>query len=296
MGDPTGIGPEVILKALSDPLPGARPLIFGQRRIFEALGLPLPSDVEWVETGGDDPGRRQVEALERGLEAVLAGRADALCTAPINKASAMAAGLPYPGHTELLARRTGAPRHAMMLAGPQLRVVPLTGHLPLRLVPDQLTVEVVADGLVLTAEALARDFALDRPRVALAALNPHAGEAGLLGEEEQRVLTPGLTRARAELDRLGVPAELSGPLPSDTLFVPPIPHDAVVCCYHDQALIPVKMLHRDRAVNLTLGLPIVRTSPAHGTAADIAGQNRADPGSMRAALELAAELVRRRRG
>lgn len=295
MGDPTGIGPEVILKALADPLPDARVSIFGQRRVFEALGLPLP-DAEWIETGGDDPGQRQVDALERGLEAVMARRADALCTAPINKASARAAGYPYPGHTELLAHRTGAPRHAMMLAGPQLRVVPLTGHLPLRLVPDRLTTEVVADGLVLTAEALCRDFALDRPRVALAGLNPHAGEAGLLGEEEQRILAPGLARARDELDRLGVRAEVFGPLPSDTLFVPPIPYDAVVCCYHDQALIPVKMLHRDRAVNLTLGLPIVRTSPAHGTAADIAGQNRADPGSMRAALELAAELVRRRRG
>jgi 4-hydroxythreonine-4-phosphate dehydrogenase len=260
--------------------------------------------VELRETGADPgvrptadaSGRAQLAALDAALDAVLGAEADALCTAPITKSSVRAAGFRFPGHTEYLAHRTGTGRFAMMLAGPDLRVVPLTGHLPLSQVPGTLTPGLVADGAVVTARALVEDFGISRPRLALAGLNPHAGESGMLGQEEQQVLAPGLKAARRELESLGLDVELSGPLPADSLFVPPCTHDAVLCCYHDQALIPLKLLYRNQAVNVTLGLPIVRTSPAHGTAPDIAGQGRADPRSMRAALELALQLVRRRAG
>ena len=266
--------------------------------------------MEWVETEGvssDEAdrvrpgqpdvlaGRLQLASLTSALDAVLEGRADALCTGPITKAAIRLAGFSFPGHTEYLAHRTGTRRFAMMLAGPGLRVVPLTGHLPLGEVSRAVTPELVADGLLVTASSLFHDFGVERPRLALAALNPHAGEQGVLGDEEREILAPGRDAALGELHRRGVPAAIHGPVSSDALFVPPIPYDAVVCCYHDQALIPLKMTCRDAAVNVTLGLPIVRTSPAHGTAPDIAWRGRANPGSMRAALELAAELVRRRR-
>lgn len=258
------------------------------------LGLPLPErGVRWVEpeSADEDPGRVQVRSLESALDAVLAGRADAICTAPITKSAAHAAGFSYPGHTEYLAARCGARRVAMMLAGPTLRVVPLTGHLPLAAVASRIDEALVADGLVLTARSLHQLFAIARPVVALAALNPHAGEEGLMGDEEARVLAPGLARARAVLDAEGIEAELAGPLPADGLFVHRQGFDAIVCCYHDQAMIPLKLLHRDEGVNLTLGLPIVRTSPAHGSALDIAGRGVARPESMIAALRLAAELA-----
>jgi 4-hydroxythreonine-4-phosphate dehydrogenase len=266
-------------------------------------------NAEWVETDGsqadlerlrpgraDGPaGRLQLSSLQSALDAVLSGDADALCTGPITKAAIQQAGFVFPGHTEYLAHRTETKRFAMMLAGPGLRVVPLTGHVPLSEVRRTLTPELVTDGLVVTATSLFSDFGVERPRLALAALNPHAGEQGVLGDEEQEILAPGRDVALDELRRRGIAAKIHGPISSDALFVPPIPYDAVVCCYHDQALIPLKMVSRDAAVNVTLGLPIVRTSPAHGTAPDIAWQGRANPGSMRAALELAAELVRRRR-
>jgi len=293
IGDPRGVGPEVIAKALARPLAQACCTIFGPRSLFGGLRSPR---LEWVEVQGTGPGQMQLASLEAALGAVLDGEADALCTAPITKATIREAGFPFPGHTEYLAHRTGTRRFVMMLAGPRLRVVPLTGHLPLREVSQRLTRQLVGDGLVVAASALTFDLGIQRPRLALAGLNPHAGEGGMLGQEEQRVLLPGIQDARRELHEIGLPSEIVGPLPSDTLFVPPVPFDAVVCCYHDQALIPLKLLDRDQAVNVTLGLPIVRTSPAHGTARDIAGQDRADPGSMRAALELAVEIVHRRRG
>jgi 4-hydroxythreonine-4-phosphate dehydrogenase len=241
-------------------------------------------------------GGLQVACLAAAVDAVRVGRARALCTGPITKASAHRAGFGFPGHTEYLASRSGASRVAMMLAGPSLRVVPLTGHVPLREVAARLSPAAVADGLELTAQALARDFGCARPRVALAALNPHAGEGGLMGDEEERVLLPGLELARKHLSGAGLEVELLGPLPADGLFAARAGHDAVVCCYHDQGLIPLKLLHRDEAVNVTLGLPIVRTSPAHGSALDIAGRGVARPGSMRAALELAVAMARRRGG
>jgi len=307
-GDPAGIGPEVVVKALS-ALSATEGLsagfeVHGPRALFDrvagSLGVSLPErGIRWVEPPGAsqaEAGPLQVLSLESALDAVLAGRADALCTAPITKAAAHAAGFSYPGHTEYLAARSGASRVAMMLAGPTLRVVPLTGHVALREVAARLEPSVVCDGIELTARSLRELFGIARPRVALAALNPHAGEEGLMGDEETRVLGPGLAQARAALDRAGLDAELSGPLPSDGLFVQRERFDAIVCCYHDQAMIPLKLLHRDQGVNLTLGLPIVRTSPAHGSALDIAGCGVARPESMIAALRLAAELALLRRG
>jgi 4-hydroxythreonine-4-phosphate dehydrogenase len=313
-GDPSGIGPEVVLRVLAAPPPGARYLLFARSKLFERvaerIGASLPGGaVEWVDTGeardaeavqpgesGDAAGRLQVASLTAALDAVLEGRADAICTAPITKASARAAGFVFPGHTEYLAKRSGASRVAMMLAGPSLRVVPLTGHVALREVAPRLTPRLAADGLELTALALTKDFGCARPRVALAALNPHAGEQGMMGDEEERVLRPGLELARTALAGQGLEVELSGPHPADGLFAKRDRHDAVVCCYHDQGLIPLKLLHRDEAVNVTLGLPIVRTSPAHGSALDIAWRGIAREGSMRAAMEMAIAMAGRRRG
>jgi 4-hydroxythreonine-4-phosphate dehydrogenase len=312
MGDPSGIGPEIIIKALQRPDAEVSYLVFGDpgalRRAAEVAALPLPTrQVQWIETSAADAawprwgaadlvaGELQVAALTAALEAVLAGHADALCTAPITKAAARAAGFSFPGHTEYLAERCGTRRFVMMLAGPMLRVVPLTGHIAVRDVSAALTEERIVDAVLVTASGLQRDFGVGRPRLALAALNPHAGEAGLMGDEEQRLIAPALRRASAELTRAGVAAELVGPLPADGLFAHHRAYDAVLCCYHDQALIPLKMIHRDDGVNITLGLPIVRTSPAHGSALDIAGRGVARPESMVAALRLAAEVVRRRR-
>lgn len=301
MGDPNGIGPEIILRALAEVEGwGASFLVFGSVAVFDALGLGLERQargVEWIDVGGGaDPGRMQVESLSRAVDALREGRADGLCTAPITKIAARAAGFPFPGHTEYLAHSFGVTRFAMMLAGPGLRVVPLTGHLPMRAVSAALTPELVAARIVVTVQALVESFGIAEPELAVAGLNPHAGEGGMLGDEEARCLAPGLALAREQLARLGLPGRIRGPLPADALFVPPVRYDAVLCCYHDQAMIPIKMLCRDEAVNVTLGLPTVRTSPAHGSALDIAGQGVARPQSMIAALRLAVELAARRAG
>lgn len=314
MGDPAGIGPEVVVKsveALRGALPDVRWQIHGNSEAFARLP-PLPAHaVDWIEVphphaaevrwGEPDvvAGQLQVDSLKGALDAVLDGHANALCTAPITKAAARLAGFPFPGHTEYLAARCGVRRFVMMLAGPSLRVVPLTGHIALRDVAGTISVEKVAATLTVTVVGLRNDFGVVRPRVALAALNPHAGEAGLMGDEESLLLEPGLRRAVEELAAAGVDAQLRGPLPADGLFAHyaspgGVPFDAVVCCYHDQALIPLKLAHRDDGVNVTLGLPIVRTSPAHGSALDIAGRGVARPGSMIAALRLAVDLARRR--
>jgi 4-hydroxythreonine-4-phosphate dehydrogenase len=311
MGDPTGIGPEITLKALADNTFDASFQVYGAtsvyRQIAERIDLAWPLEgVEWFEATGEadlgslrlgapgiEAGRAQIACLVAAVDAVCAGRADALCTAPITKAAAHEAGFAYPGHTEYLAWRFEAQHHAMMLAGPGLRVVPLTGHVPLSDVPAALSPELVAERAVLTVQSLARDFGVSEPRVALAALNPHAGEQGMLGPEEEWVLTPGLERAGQDLARMGVKAVLEGPVPADALFVPPVAYDAVLCCYHDQAMIPIKMHCRDEAVNVTLGLGAIRTSPAHGSAPDIAGQGVARADSMVAALQLAIALAAR---
>ena len=211
-----------------------------------------------------------------------------MVTNPINKAALYQAGFHYPGHTEFLAVLTGAiGQQIMMLASPHLKVVPVTVHASLRASIAMLTTQMIVDAARTTATALRRDFGLAQPRLAVAGLNPHAGEQGALGDEETTLIQPAIDTLRAE----GI--EVSGPWPPDTMFTPAARqrYDVAICMYHDQALIPLKTLDMDHGVNVTLGLPIVRTSPDHGTAYDIAGKGVADPSSLIAALTLAAELA-----
>jgi len=315
LGDPAGIGPEIVVKALA-----ARPelpvVVYGDPAILAAtaagLGLPpvSPDRVRAVVPSTKDGGveaivvgrpnlasaRAQLAALETATGAALRGEIAALCTAPISKDWIARVGFAFPGHTEYLADRAGVEDFAMMLAGPRLRVVLATTHVALRDVATRLAPADITRAAVLGARALARSFGIPRPRVAVAGLNPHAGEAGRFGDEETRVVAPAIAAARARLadPADGCPVELSGPHPPDTVFRQAAlgAYDAVVALYHDQGLIPVKLLHFDEAVNVTLGLPFVRTSPDHGTAYDIAGTNRADPSSFLAALDLAARLAK----
>ena len=311
-GDPRGIGPEVVVKALVEPPDGASYLVFAQAAQLAALarrlGLRLARSVTVRDVANAKPcvsmsdaqlaGVAQLEMLQRATAAVLEGEADALCTAPISKCAIGKAGFAFPGHTEYLAHVATAKRHAMMLAGPQLRVVPLTGHVPLRNVAQLLNPEFVASRLELVAQALRDDFEVQRPRIALTGLNPHAGEEGAIGDEESLRLKPAL-KLLAESAGFGPDGPLiDGPLPADGLFAELSRgrrYDAVVCCYHDQALIPFKMRHPDDGVNVTLGLPFVRTSPAHGTAFDIAGRGIARCDSFRAALRMAVQICQRRK-
>jgi len=239
------------------------------------------------------PGRPSVAAartaygsIRCAVDLARAGVVDAICTAPINKEWFDRARVASTGHTEILAELTGSDVRLMM-AYRKLRVVLATTHLALRDVPGALTIGGVRDTVVITARHLERWFGVERPRVAVCALNPHASDGGVYGDEEVRILAPAIARARAAR------VDAFGPVPADTLFSAVGPrHDAVVAMYHDQGLIPVKQLDVHQAVNVTLGLPFVRTSPDHGTAYDLAGQGRADPRSMRSALDLALQLAR----
>jgi 4-hydroxythreonine-4-phosphate dehydrogenase len=313
VGDPAGIGPEIAVKARA-ALGAALPFVL----IADPGHLPADARVACVDTpeaalrvppnrlpvlphpfpAPARPGRPDtanapavIAAIARAVALVQAGAAAGLVTGPIHKQVLIeGAGFPHPGHTEYLAALAGVERVAMMLASPLLRVVPATIHIPLAEVPAALTPEVLEDTLRLTAAGLRRDFGIAAPRLAVAGLNPHAGEGGTIGREEQSVIRPVLDRLRAE----GM--HLTGPLPADTMFHPAarIGYDAAVCMYHDQALIPIKTLDFAGGVNVTLGLPFVRTSPDHGTACDIAGRGIADPTSLIAALRLAAEMTARR--
>jgi 4-hydroxythreonine-4-phosphate dehydrogenase len=231
-------------------------------------------------------GRAAYDAIVAAVADARAGKVDAIATAPINKLAFARAGLPWKGHTDLLAHLTGSRSVAMLFWSEPLKVVLATVHIPLADVPATLTRERLDEVIALTARELPR-FGVPRPRLALAGLNPHAGEGGLLGNEDERVLRPAADAARSA----GI--AIDGPLPADTVFVRASrgEFDCVVACYHDQGLIPVKMAAFGKAVNVTLGLPIVRTSVDHGTAFDIAGQDRADPGSMIEAVLLAARLT-----
>jgi len=306
LGDPAGIGPEIVVRALA-----ARPQlslrVYGDPAILAAtaarLGLAAPpaSRVHAVPARGEIiPGRpnlaaaqAQLEALQAATDDALAGRISALCTAPISKDWIARAGFAFPGHTEYLAHRAGTDDFAMMLAGPRLRVVLATTHMALADVPRLLRASDVTRASLLAARALLRDFGVGRARVAVAALNPHAGEAGRFGDEEARLVVPGIEAARARLAEELLPAEISGPHVPDAVFRQAAlgEFDAVVAMYHDQGLIPIKLLHFDEAVNVTLGLPFVRTSPDHGTAYGIAGQGRADPSSLLHAIAVATAMA-----
>jgi 4-hydroxythreonine-4-phosphate dehydrogenase len=280
-GDPAGIGPEITAKAAGDA--GVRsicePVVYGPMRSGESDGFERGRVTAAA-------GHAAYEAIVRAVEDARAGRIDAIATAPINKEAFAAAGLPWPGHTELLAHLTGARRVAMMFYADALRVVLATVHVPLRKVSETLTQARLEDTIELSAAELPR-FGLPAARLAVAGLNPHAGEHGLLGAEEDDVLTPAIAACVAR----GI--DVRGPFPADTLFNRAMKgeFDAVIACYHDQGLIPVKLVAFGRAVNVTLGLPIIRTSVDHGTAFDIAGRGIADPSSLIEAVRLAARLA-----
>ncbi len=319
MGEPAGIGGEILLKAWA-ARDAATPCFFAlddpARLAAIAARFAIPCPVEPIATAGQaagmfaralpvlriagaegaELGRPQAKtagavigAIDRAVALVREGAAAAMVTNPIQKAALQSTGFAYPGHTEYLGHLAGA-MPVMMLAVPGLRVVPVTVHLPVAKVAASLTTEaIIAHGRI-TARALRADFGIANPRLAVAALNPHAGEAGTMGDEEARIIAPAVAALRAE----GIAVE--GPAPADTLFhaVARARFDAALCMYHDQALIPLKTIDFARGVNVTLGLPFVRTSPDHGTALDIATKGVADPSSLIAAIHLAAEMGARR--
>ena len=259
----------------------------------EALPVMPVRLAEPATPGRPDPANAAaiVSSIERATALCLSGEACAMVTNPINKAALYQAGFHYPGHTEFLAMLTGAVgQQIMMLASPHLKVVPVTVHASLRASIAMLRTQMIVDAARTTANALRRDFGMAQPRLAVAGLNPHAGEQGALGDEETTLIQPAIDTLRAE----GI--DVSGPWPPDTMFTPAARqrYDVAICMYHDQALIPLKTLDMDHGVNVTLGLPIVRTSPDHGTAYDIAGKGVADPSSLIAAITLAAQLAKSR--
>ena len=283
VGDPAGIGPEIVAKAAADPsvLAVCEPIVFAP-----------PSDPA-IRAGevSAAAGQAAYDTVLRAVEAAKRGDVDAVATAPVNKLAFSQAGLEWKGHTDLLAHLCGDAKVAMMFHSPQLKVVLITVHVPLVEVSSRITPELVDETISLTVDAMTL-FGHPRARLALAGLNPHAGEGGVIGTEDDRVLSPAVARARAR----GV--NISGPIPGDTVFVRASrgEFDCVIACYHDQGLIPVKLLAFGTAVNVTIGLPIIRTSVDHGTAFDIAGKGIADPGSMIAAVALAAEMARSKAG
>jgi 4-hydroxythreonine-4-phosphate dehydrogenase len=303
LGDPAGIGPEIVLRALAAPgRPEADWCVYGpvaslsdrSRRFalpaVETLGVSLV-DVEAgpvaIGSVSAASGRAAAGAVLRAAQDALAGRVAGLVTAPLHKESLKAAGHPWPGHTELLACAAGATDVAMMFVGGGLRVALLTIHRSLRSVPDAIDGPLVERVVRLVHRELPRFGANERRRIAVCGVNPHAGENGLFGREELEVLRPALAVLRAQ----GV--DVVGPLPADSVFPKAVrgEYDAVVAAYHDQGLVPVKLVAFGSAVNVTLGLPFVRTSVDHGTAFDIAGQGTADPGSLLAAMRLAVTLA-----
>ncbi len=318
MGDPAGIGPEIIAKAWAarrnaDLLPF---VAVGDARAVERVwngpivrvsdmaaavaafdeALPILS----VDDAGEiRPGQPDVEgarcalhSLELAVGLVRSEAASALVTGPVSKAQLYDIGFNHPGQTEFVAERCGVAgaNAVMMLAGPSLRVVPITTHVPLADVSGLLSVDLIVAKGRATARGLCKNFGITAPRLAFAGLNPHAGESGAIGREEIDLIEPAIAQLRAE----GIDA--TGPFAADTLFHPRAraAYDAALCCYHDQALVPIKTLHFDEGVNITLGLPIVRTSPDHGTAFGIAGQDVAHPGAMIAAIAMAGDAARRR--
>lgn len=323
LGDPNGIGPEVVLKSLHDPglMPSMTPVIIGSEHVlrvhadvlgFSDLDIHVVDEVPDEVPRGDvalvdvaeeaappvtfgavtaDGGRLAMRAVERAVDACLAGTVDAMVTAPISKEAVNRAGYDIPGHTEFIAERTGGAKPTMMMVAGGLRVGLVTSHVALSDVPSKVTEESILEKLRVMDASLRTDFAIEDPKVAVLGLNPHAGEAGAFGMEEKNVIEPALEAARQEGFRV------EGPIPADGYFATQLDadFDAVLAMYHDQGLVPFKALAFDHGVNYTAGLPIVRTSPDHGTAYGIAGKGMALPGSMRAALEVAVAVARHRR-
>jgi len=318
LGDPAGIGPEIVAKAWRERESRALPRFFcvGDARALEKAwrgpiatisdprevadcfdrALPLFAVENSADTVHGKPciegARCALDALELAVGLARSSTASAVVTGPVAKAQLYKIGFSHAGQTEFIAERCGVAREntAMMLAGPGLRTVPITIHVPLRDVPAILTIDLVVAAGRTAARGLTRNFGIARPRLVFAGLNPHAGEYGALGREEIEVIAPAIAQLRDD----GIDAD--GPFAADTMFHAAAreTYDCAMCMYHDQALIPLKTLHFDEGVNLTLGLPIVRTAPDHGTAFDIAGTGSANPGAMIAAIGLAAYCVRRR--
>ncbi len=293
LGDPRGIGPEVTEKALASPeLKRAEFVLIGPAGVTGAE--PGVKVAEWLPgSSAAEAGRIAGEAIRKGVKMALAGDIDALVTAPIEKSAFRAGGWEYLGHTEMLQALTGAPAVGMMMTaertalnGP-LRVILATTHLALRDVPGAITLDLLVEQAMLATHALSAWWGIEQPRLAIGALNPHASDGGLFGDEEERVFIPALTRLRA----LG--AIVQGPIPADTVFSRAIrgEFDAVIAPYHDVGMAAFKTVAFGGGVNVTLGLPFPRTSPDHGTALDIAGRGMADPGSMIEALNLAIGLA-----
>ncbi|MEM8974192.1 MAG: 4-hydroxythreonine-4-phosphate dehydrogenase PdxA [Pseudomonadota bacterium] len=320
MGDPAGIGPEISLKVASDPSLPSQPFIIGDPDYLAALAqkmglgidvetiaepklaaeaqgriavLPAGQSLGNVELGTVNGrcGRAAYDYIRTAIDLAKASDISAIVTAPINKEALFAAGIKYPGHTEMLADFGGAEKSAMMLANDELRVVLVTIHCSLREAIDRIDRPAVTSAIQLAHDGT-REFGIEKPRVAVAGLNPHAGESGLFGQEEIEIISPAIEEAR----NAGI--DVSGPWPGDTVFMQARAgkFDVVVAQYHDQGLIPVKYLGIENGVNITLGLPFVRTSPDHGTAFDIAGKGIADAASLRMAVVQAAKLVRARSG
>ncbi len=310
MGDPCGVGPEIIVKALmrQEVFDACDPVVIGDPAALErAMGLlgtnpdalrPFrivcpkslgPEDIRYGLPGGRTCGA-VVRYIETAVRMTLDREVDGICTCPIHKAHLNAHGFAFPGHTEFLQHLTGGGDVVMMLAGPRLKVSLVTIHEALADVPRLLDTDRILRTIRITGEALLRDFGLREPRLAVAGLNPHAGEGGLFGKEEEEVIRPAIEALMAS------PYVVTGPYPPDTIFRRAFngEFDAVVCMYHDQGLIPIKLVHFDNAVNITLGLPVVRTSVDHGTAYDIAGTGSASPESLLAALSLAASMAANR--
>ncbi|AVW91159.1 4-hydroxythreonine-4-phosphate dehydrogenase PdxA [Celeribacter baekdonensis] len=313
-GEPAGVGPEIAVKA-AQALDGAVPFFW----IGDPRHLPHgarfseisdPSEAHHVASGtlavlrhefhamatpgvpDYDNAQGVIDVLRHAVALVQTGQASALCTAPIHKKVLKdGAGFAYPGHTEFLAHLAGVERVVMMLACPELRVVPVTIHIALRDVPEAFTSELLEETIRITATDLEKFWGICAPRIAIAGLNPHAGEGGAMGDEELEWMIPLISRLKSE------GFDLKGPMPPDTMFHARARagYDVALCAYHDQALIPIKTIDFAGGVNVTLGLPFIRTSPDHGTAFDIAGQNKADPTSLIAALNMAHEMSHAKR-
>jgi 4-hydroxythreonine-4-phosphate dehydrogenase len=318
MGDPTGIGPEIIVKALSmnELFQACRPIIFGDQGVLSrAVQIQnLSTTLEVIDKIPEDgylPGKiflfpqselkiaslpfgqpdracgeAMVKYIEKAVEFVMSGKLDAITTCPINKQVMNAAGHPFPGHTELLAHLVGTSFVAMMFLGSRWKIVLVTTHLPLKDVSKRITADRVLSTLRLTEEGMRKYFKIPRPKIAVLGLNPHCGEEGLLGDEEKREISPAIVKAKT----LGINVE--GPFSSDSFFnlSRSYDFDVTVSMYHDQGLIPIKMFDFMEAVNFTLGLPFIRTSVDHGTAYDIAGKGLADPTNLLKAILTAANL------
>lgn len=311
-GEPAGVGPELAVKAWQTLGPSLPFAWIGDPRHLKDVPLVKVTDLSEVAeacktglpvlahgfagkaiAGQPDPANAigVIDVIARAVDLVRAGKASAMCTAPIHKKALIdGADFAYPGHTEYLAALAGRERSVMMLASDQLRVVPVTIHIALKDVPTQLSARLLTDTLLITHAAMVQDFGIAKPRIAVAGLNPHAGEGGAMGQEELDMIAPTLDALRAE------GFDITGPLPADTMFHARAraQYDVALCMYHDQALIPIKTLDFDRGVNVTLGLPFVRTSPDHGTAFDIAGKGVADPTSLIEALKMANAMAKMR--